>query len=849
MNEQAPPLTISPLSPVSCGVVLCRQGGILWATIVVKATFQLVHGGLARLLAPLALVQQDEPTVQGASVTRARETAPHMPNAGVVLTGHAHAPDGRAVPSMSVRLGISRERPLVDKTLHVFGSRAAANPTATMPFQKMPIVYERAFGGAGVWENPVGTGGPGSRALPNIVDPRDPRFPAGFGPLAGQWAPRRGFLAGAGPAALQQPIFETPRGFDWRYFQTAPVDQQLDGLRGDEWILLDGMHPQLARVQTRLPQVRALARRRTAGNDGADQPIELRGDMLVIDADNEVASLVWRGRIAVESAEAARRMTLLAGLEMPGRAVEWPAALPTQKTTPGTTPRPATLETQEVNLAALLGGDLPFDGEHASALPPPSISARPRSLVTGTDMVDLKKLFQQATPFAEAAATMELSALPAEGAFSPKATLEMHPTHDAPPLPFAPVDAAHPPAAAAPTPAGHKPTPMSTGTTDIDLAKILGSAGPFGAPPPTATRPADLEIGPPRVLPTRMAVVAPLAPPLALIAAVPMNASPAAVVPPSFPVPAVAPPMASPGVTPSLPVGLRPIPGAADDVRSAVLERVREGKSLEDLRLTGANFHEIDFRGASLLGLDLQRANLARAKLGGAKLAGARLCGANLSGADLSGADLGRADLSRAVLADTRFDGAMLIGAKLCDAEGKGPRFNDARLAQADLTGAVLPEATFNDIDAPGSTWDKASLGGAVFLGAKLRGAGFQGASLDKTSFTQADLASANFQRATGTATDLRAAKLEAADLRQAQLTNATFDDADLRDLSATRSDLSGARFFRADLSGANLRAAKLNGADFTQAKTDGADLRDAEIAGIKIDPVAARLLKLRLPR
>ncbi len=88
-----------------------------------------------------------------------------MPNAGVLLTGHAHAPAGRAVPSMSVRLGISREKPVIDKTLHVFGARAAANASTISPFQKMPLVYERAFGGAGVWENPVGVGGPREREL------------------------------------------------------------------------------------------------------------------------------------------------------------------------------------------------------------------------------------------------------------------------------------------------------------------------------------------------------------------------------------------------------------------------------------------------------------------------------------------------------------------------------------------------------------------------------------------------------------------------------------------------------------------------------------------------------------
>jgi hypothetical protein len=187
----APTLSLSPLSPVATAAVFCRLGGALWATVVVKATFQLVHGEAARLIQPLDLITADQANANNGSLERARETAPHMPNAGVLLTGHAHAPAGRAVPSMSVRLGISREKPVIDKTLHVFGARAAANASAITPFQKMPLVYERAFGGAGVWENPVGVGGPGSASLPNVVDPRDPRRVAGFGPIAPHWAPRR----------------------------------------------------------------------------------------------------------------------------------------------------------------------------------------------------------------------------------------------------------------------------------------------------------------------------------------------------------------------------------------------------------------------------------------------------------------------------------------------------------------------------------------------------------------------------------------------------------------------------------------------------------------------------------
>src|SRR5262245_49261750 len=120
--SSTPALAITPLSPLATASAFCRLGGALWATVIVKATFELVHGEPARPVAALPLVREDRSSPQNGSLEAARETAPHVPNAGVLLTGHAHALGGRAVPSMSVRLGLSRDRALIDKTVHVFGA-------------------------------------------------------------------------------------------------------------------------------------------------------------------------------------------------------------------------------------------------------------------------------------------------------------------------------------------------------------------------------------------------------------------------------------------------------------------------------------------------------------------------------------------------------------------------------------------------------------------------------------------------------------------------------------------------------------------------------------------------------
>lgn len=307
------------------------MGGSCFASVIVKATFGLVHGGPARLIAPVGLARSDKhhDGSPASSLEEASEIAPYLPCGGVTLRGHAHAPSGKTVPAMSVRLAIYRDRPLIEKTLHVFGDRTRTSQSSSnpVPFQRVPIVYERAFGGSSVDENPVGVGAdPAGRSLPNIVDPTDPRRPAGFGPISRYWGSRKRLLGGAERRSLEAPVAEIPDGFDWRYFLAAPADQQLEPLAGDEWIVLDGLNASLPRLQARLPSARGLARwfASTPQGPGPMTAIELAADTLVIDSDRQLCSVIWRGNFPVEGPEAARRLRVLAGVELAGHPLVWP---------------------------------------------------------------------------------------------------------------------------------------------------------------------------------------------------------------------------------------------------------------------------------------------------------------------------------------------------------------------------------------------------------------------------------------------------------------------------------------------------------------------------------------------
>jgi hypothetical protein len=181
----------------------------------------------------------------------------------IVVVGHAYAPGGNPISELEVgfRVGTVNKRLLVrgDRTWGVTG------PSNPEPFVKMPLVYERAFGGADresdhperdwEWRNPVGTGFAvrkahlADRPLPNVEyrekpmrswDDRPP--PAGFGPIGCHWQPRLSFAGTHDDKWMQTRHPLRPVDFDDRFFQCAPADQQAsEFLRGGEPVELRGL--------------------------------------------------------------------------------------------------------------------------------------------------------------------------------------------------------------------------------------------------------------------------------------------------------------------------------------------------------------------------------------------------------------------------------------------------------------------------------------------------------------------------------------------------------------------------------------------------------------------------------
>lgn len=253
-------------------LVCDRNGSDLWL-VAVKATFLIKEGKnleLAReqekvLLAP---IHQGDPVTSSLLYESDLEYTKRTTD--IILHGHAYAPTGTARRQIDVTMRIGN----ITKTLRIFGNRVwdkgllgpmLSNPE---PFLKMPITYERAFGGTDLksdnpkkhgWEprNPVGTGFANEKghivglSAANVEDPRslisswiDRPRPAGFGPIARHWSPRVKYAGTYDEQWEKERLPLLPKDFDERFFQCAPADQQSHTyLTGGEPIELINLSP------------------------------------------------------------------------------------------------------------------------------------------------------------------------------------------------------------------------------------------------------------------------------------------------------------------------------------------------------------------------------------------------------------------------------------------------------------------------------------------------------------------------------------------------------------------------------------------------------------------------------
>jgi hypothetical protein len=310
------------------------EDGPRMGMIVAKATFTFDAEGGVELDTqnPHPLYDSDEATELG---LLPGDSLPRRDSAfEVILLGKAHAPWGRPVPSMTVRLSVGE----VARSMAVFGERAW-RPDGGMgspePFTEMPLVYERAFGGTAEVHldedttlqvqdpiNPLGRGfdadtralemGRGigvpdgypllavDRALPNLEDPgalirsrQDAPDPVGWATVP----------MGMGLGSLRHirelqeyGEIRDPRRSEIELYHRAHPHWVIDLPQAGAGVILEGLTPE-GQIQFRLPELRVVADYVMGKRNGTR---ELAPQMLVLLPEERRFYLVYRNAFTAE---------------------------------------------------------------------------------------------------------------------------------------------------------------------------------------------------------------------------------------------------------------------------------------------------------------------------------------------------------------------------------------------------------------------------------------------------------------------------------------------------------------------------------------------------------------------
>jgi len=237
----------------------------------------------------------------------------------IIMLGDACSPDGNARRELDVSLTVGQ----VHKNIRIFGDRQWQDGriSAAQPFTTMPLVYEKAFGGAHFIDdvitaaderNPVGCGFAGERqvdemnghSLPNLESPDDlithfdqQPMPACFGAVAGHWQPRAQYAGSYDEAWQTSRAPYLPDDFDKRFFNSAHPDLIYPGfLKGGEAVSITHMHP-AGTIDFEVPYIKLSAAVSMAG--------EIRRpafnlETLLIEPNQLKLAMVWRAAVACD---------------------------------------------------------------------------------------------------------------------------------------------------------------------------------------------------------------------------------------------------------------------------------------------------------------------------------------------------------------------------------------------------------------------------------------------------------------------------------------------------------------------------------------------------------------------
>lgn len=295
------------------------------ATLVVKATFvcRAPHE-------PAVLAEEQRPIIRAdahygepgkSSILFEADTSPPKQGVDVVVVGNAYTSARGTSADVELRLGT------VEKRVRVFGERHAVRSGSTFrwsepaAFDRMPIVWERAFGGqddshpdpkhhAFCEQNPIGVGFVASETSRDLEGARAPNIelagaetsgpldrppPAGLGFLGRHWLPRRSYAGTYDDAWRKTRAPFLPSDFDVRFYNGAAADQIARApLQGNEPLSATSVLPGGGTLTTALPSRKIAVRASIKGSE-LDCPAAI--DTIVLDAETRSLILTFRATI------------------------------------------------------------------------------------------------------------------------------------------------------------------------------------------------------------------------------------------------------------------------------------------------------------------------------------------------------------------------------------------------------------------------------------------------------------------------------------------------------------------------------------------------------------------------
>ncbi|MBI4241712.1 MAG: DUF2169 domain-containing protein [Candidatus Rokubacteria bacterium] len=289
-----------------------RNGAEVWL-VVVRGSFDIHPDGSTRPSpdqSPVALAPVYRGDPLRSSLIYDSDLVHTKTATDVLLNGHAYAPGFRPTTHVDVTMSVGPIR----KTLRVVGDRLFRGTIQIVgtpqPFLKLPITYERTWGGVDPAakpssalafdpRNPVGVGFAKHQShlagtpAPNVesIDSSKRRSPAGFGPIAPHWATRLQFAGTYDEQWEKHRLPLLPDDFDDRFYQCAPDDQQVAGfIKGGELVELTNLTPG-GSLRFRLPRVRLGFE--TVFGDG--EPTLHRADLhtVILEPDTPRVIMVW----------------------------------------------------------------------------------------------------------------------------------------------------------------------------------------------------------------------------------------------------------------------------------------------------------------------------------------------------------------------------------------------------------------------------------------------------------------------------------------------------------------------------------------------------------------------------